>query len=90
MGKRPTSRRCDLLPLLPSGPDGVQRELAVWDLPNRCGVSPRKGAILYYLGMRCVPAPVGGPIALRGKIALSRRGGEGMEDGRMEKNGLRI
>jgi hypothetical protein len=41
-------------------------------LPNRCGVSPRKGAILYYLGMRCVPVPVGGPIALWGKIALSR------------------
>ena len=32
-GKRPISRRYNLLPLLPSGPDGVQRELAVWDLP---------------------------------------------------------
>src|SRR6056297_1891180 len=32
-GKRPAARRCDLLPLLPSGPDGVQRELAVRDLP---------------------------------------------------------
>ena len=32
-GKRSAARRCDLLPLLPSGPDGVQRELAVRDLP---------------------------------------------------------
>ena len=32
-GKLPISRRYDLLPLLPSGPDGIQRELAVWDLP---------------------------------------------------------
>jgi hypothetical protein len=32
-GKLPVSRRYDLLPLLPSGPDGVQRELAVRDLP---------------------------------------------------------
>src|SRR5690606_24435051 len=33
-GKRSASRRFDLLPLLPSGPDGVQRELAVRDLPS--------------------------------------------------------
>jgi len=33
MGKLPVSRRYNLLPLLPSGPDGVQRELAVRDLP---------------------------------------------------------
>jgi len=32
-GKLPISRRYDLLPLLPSGPDGIQRELAVWNLP---------------------------------------------------------
>jgi len=33
-GKRPISRRYDLLPLLPSDPDGVHRELAVWNLPQ--------------------------------------------------------
>ena len=38
-GKLPASRRYNLLPLLPSGPDGVQRELirtglALWRLPN--------------------------------------------------------
>jgi len=32
-GKLPISRRYDLLPLLPSDPDGIHRELAVWDLP---------------------------------------------------------
>jgi len=32
-GKLPVSRRYNLLPLLPSGPDGVRRELAVRDLP---------------------------------------------------------
>ncbi len=32
-GKHPVSRRYNLLPLLPSGPGGVQRELAVRDLP---------------------------------------------------------
>lgn len=32
-GKRSVSRRSNLLPLLPSGPDGVQRELAARDLP---------------------------------------------------------
>ncbi len=32
-GKRSVSHRYDLLPLLPSGPDGVQRELVVRDLP---------------------------------------------------------
>jgi len=33
-GKRPASHRYDLLPLLPSGPDGVERELVVQDLPH--------------------------------------------------------
>jgi len=33
-GKLPISRRYDLLPLLPSDPDGVHRELAVWNLPH--------------------------------------------------------
>jgi len=33
-GKLPISRRYDLLPLLPSDPDGVHRELAVWNLPQ--------------------------------------------------------
>lgn len=33
-GKLPISRRYDLLPLLPSDPDGVHRELAVWNLPE--------------------------------------------------------
>jgi len=32
-GKLTVSRRYNLLPLLPSGPDGVQRELSVRDLP---------------------------------------------------------
>lgn len=32
-GKLNTSHRYDLLPLLPSGPGGVQRELVVYDLP---------------------------------------------------------
>ena len=32
-GKRPVSHRYDLLPLLPSGPDGFQRELTVQDSP---------------------------------------------------------
>ena len=32
-GKRSVSHRYNLLPLLPSGPDGVQRELVVRDLP---------------------------------------------------------
>ena len=32
-GKRPVSHRINLLPLLPSGPHGVQRELVVQDLP---------------------------------------------------------
>src|SRR5690625_7483841 len=31
-GKLPISRRYDLLPLLPSDPDGLDRELAVWNL----------------------------------------------------------
>ena len=34
--------RCDLLPLLPSGPDGVQRELAVRDLPLFSAGDPRE------------------------------------------------
>jgi len=34
-GKLPISRRYDLLPLLPSGPDGVHKELAVWNLPRQ-------------------------------------------------------
>lgn len=34
-GKLPVSHRYNLLPLLPSGPDGVQRELVVRDLPFR-------------------------------------------------------
>src|SRR5690625_692290 len=33
-GKLPKSRRYDLLPLLPSDPDGLDRELAVWNLPH--------------------------------------------------------
>lgn len=33
VGKRSVSHRYNLLPLLPSGPDGVQRELVVRDLP---------------------------------------------------------
>lgn len=70
MGKRPTSRRCDLLPLLPSGPDGVQRELAVWDLPNRCGVSPRKGALSYNMEPCSVPTLCYPRAALERKIAL--------------------
>ena len=32
-GKLSTSHRYDLLPLLPSGPGGVQRELVVYDFP---------------------------------------------------------
>lgn len=32
-GKLSTSHRCDLLPLLPSGPGGIQRELVVYDFP---------------------------------------------------------
>ena len=35
-GKLTVSRRYNLLPLLPSGPDGVQRELSVRDLPFGC------------------------------------------------------
>ena len=34
MGKLDTSHRYDRLPLLPSGPGGVQRELVVYDLPK--------------------------------------------------------
>ena len=34
MGKLDTSHRYDRLPLLPSGPGGVQRELVVYDLPD--------------------------------------------------------
>ena len=41
--------------------------------PIRCGVSPRKGAMLYYMGMQCVPVRVGEQAAPRSKIAL--RGG---------------
>ena len=33
VGKLPTSHRCDHLPLLPSGPGGIQQELIVQDLP---------------------------------------------------------
>ena len=33
-GKLDTSHRYDLLPLLPSGPGGIQRELVVYDLPD--------------------------------------------------------
>ena len=33
-GKRSASHRYNLLPLLPSGPDGVERELVVQDLPH--------------------------------------------------------
>jgi len=33
VGKLPTSHRYDHLPLLPSGPGGVQQELIVQDLP---------------------------------------------------------
>lgn len=33
-GKLSTSHRYDLLPLLPSGPGGVQRELVVYDFPD--------------------------------------------------------
>lgn len=33
-GKLNTSHRYDLLPLLPSGPGGIQRELVVYDLPD--------------------------------------------------------
>jgi hypothetical protein len=33
VGKLPTSHRYDYLPLLPSGPGGVQQELIVQDLP---------------------------------------------------------
>src|SRR5690625_7920308 len=33
-GKLPISRRYDLLPLLPSDPDGLDRELAVCNLPH--------------------------------------------------------
>ena len=32
-GKLNTSHRYNLLPLLPSGPGGIQRELVVYDLP---------------------------------------------------------
>jgi hypothetical protein len=32
-GKLNTSHRYNLLPLLPSGPGGVKRELVVYDLP---------------------------------------------------------
>lgn len=34
-GKLSTSHRYNLLPLLPSGPGGIQRELVVYDFP-RC------------------------------------------------------
>ncbi len=34
MGKLDTSHRYNRLPLLPSGPGGVQRELVVYDLPK--------------------------------------------------------
>ena len=34
MGKLNISHRYNLLPLLPSGPGGVQRELVVYDLPE--------------------------------------------------------
>ena len=33
-GKLSTSHRYDLLPLLPSDPGGIQRELVVYDLPD--------------------------------------------------------
>lgn len=33
-GKLSTSHRYNLLPLLPSGPGGVQRELVVYDFPR--------------------------------------------------------
>ena len=33
-GKLSTSHRYNLLPLLPSGPGGVQRELVVYDFPG--------------------------------------------------------
>ena len=33
-GKLSTSHRYNLLPLLPSGPGGIQRELVVYDLPD--------------------------------------------------------
>ena len=33
-GKLSTSHRYDLLPLLPSGPGGVWRELVVYDFPT--------------------------------------------------------
>ena len=33
-GKLNTSHRYNLLPLLPSGPGGIQRELVVYDLPD--------------------------------------------------------
>jgi len=46
-GKRPAARRCDLLPLLPSGPDGVQRELAVRDLPLSVRGIPAKCRIVW-------------------------------------------
>lgn len=34
-GKLSASRRYNLLPLLPSDPDGVQRELAAQSLPSK-------------------------------------------------------
>ena len=34
VGKLPASHRYDHLPLLPSGPGGVQQELVVQDLPG--------------------------------------------------------
>jgi len=33
VGKLTISHRYNRLPLLPSGPGGVQQELVVWDLP---------------------------------------------------------
>ncbi|MEA4984951.1 MAG: hypothetical protein VB105_05805, partial [Paludibacter sp.] len=34
VGKHPTSHRYNQIPLLRSGPGGVQWELVVWDLPG--------------------------------------------------------
>lgn len=42
-GKLTVSRRFNLLPLLPSGSDGVQRELSVRDLPFGCVSTQAKG-----------------------------------------------
>ena len=47
-GKRTASHRYDLLPLLPSGPDGVQRELTARD-------SPFSGPQTYHVGDGSAP-----------------------------------